>query len=233
MKKVLIVGGVAAGASAAARLRRLNEEIEIIIIEKSNYVSYANCGLPYYVGDVIKDESALLVQTPKSLKERFNIEVRVSSEVIGVDSDKQVVKIKFNEEIYEESYDYLVLAPGSKARKLYDNEDQLFHLKNVEDVQKVKNEVAKAHKIAVIGGGFIGIELAENLRHLNKEVAIFEYGNHIMPNLDEDIVYYIEKEIRDNNITLLTSSRISEIKKDDRYHIIMNDNQVYDDDLAT
>lgn len=232
MKKIIIVGGVAGGASTAARLRRLDETAEIIIIEKSNYVSYANCGLPYYIGNVIENEQRLLVQTPESLYKRFNIDVRVSSEVTKVDTTNKTVTIINNGKSYTENYDYLVLAPGSKARKLYDNEDKLLHLKNVEDVQMVKKQLDNAHKIAVIGGGFIGIELAENLRHINKDVTIFEYADHIMPNLDNDIVYYLEKEIRDHNINLLTGARIKNIDISDGYTITLNDETSLNYDLV-
>lgn len=232
MKKIIIVGGVAGGASTAARLRRLDETAEIIIIEKTNYVSYANCGLPYYLGSFIENESSLLVQTPESLRNRFNIDVRVSSEVTNVDIANKTVSILHGGTAYIEKYDYLVLAPGSKARKLYDNEDQLFHLKNVEDVQRLKKQLDTAQNIAVIGGGFIGIELAENLRHIHKNVTIFEYTNHIMPNLDTDIVYYLEKEIKDNGINLLTGTRIKNIDINNDYTITLNDDTTLHYDLV-
>ena len=169
-KKVVIVGGVAGGASAACRLRRLDEEAEIIILEKSPYVSYANCGLPYYVGDVIKGEEALLLQTPESLKKRFNIEVRVNNEVIKVEAEKSRVIVKQGQKEYAESYDYLILAPGSKARKMYAIEDELYHLKTVDDALKLKKQLADINSVAIIGAGFIGVELAENLVSAKKRL---------------------------------------------------------------
>lgn len=224
MKKIIIVGGVAGGASAAARLRRLDEEAKIIIFEKSAYVSYANCGLPYNVGGVINDEDDLLIQNPQSFYDRFRIDVRINSEVIALDSQNKKVKIKNEDDTYDESYDYLILAPGSKARKMYENEEKLGHLKTVEDLHQVKKHLENAKRIAIIGGGFIGIELAENLIKIQKEVSIFEYADHIMPNLDDDIVYYLERELGRNNIDLRLRARISNIEiKDDKYIIHLND----------
>lgn len=228
--KVVIVGGVAGGASAAARLRRLDEDAKIIIFERSHYVSYANCGLPYYLGGIIKDESDLLLETAESLYERFRIDVRVDSEVISVDIANKTVIVKHAGHEYKESYDHLILAPGSTYRKLYANEDKLAHLKNVEDVRYLKEALVKAQKIAIIGGGFIGIETAENLRHIGKEVAIFEYADHILANLDPDMAMYLEDEIRKNDIELHLQARIKEISDDQ--NITLEDGTVYDYDLV-
>lgn len=228
MKKIIIIGGVAGGASCAARLRRLDENAKIIMIEKSGFISYANCGLPYYVGDIIKNSEDLILQTPQSFFQRFRVEVRTNAEVIQVDSENQKVKIREGKEESEETYDYLVLAPGTRAKHLFDNEDELCHLKNVEDAIKIKKEVEKAKKIAIIGGGFIGLELAENIRSLNKDVTIFEYGKHILANMEEDLVSYAENELKKNKIRLLTSSKIIQIvKENDLYRILLSNESEY------
>ena len=221
--KTLIVGGVAGGASCAARLRRLDEKMEIVIIEKSHYVSYANCGLPYYIGDVIKDEDDLSVQTPRSLFERFRLDVRTDSEVIKVDTDNKKVSIKNNDKVYEESYDYLVLAPGSTYRKLYPNEDELKHLKTVEDVKALKAVIEDEKKIAIIGGGFIGVELAENLGRIDREVVIYEYAPQILANLDKDMADIMMAELEAHGIKVITNARIKEIKKGHPYTITLED----------
>lgn len=228
MKRIIIIGGVAGGASCAARLRRLDENAEIIMIEKSGYISYANCGLPYYVGDTIKDPQDLILQTPQSFFERFRVEVRTNTEAIRVDTENQKVKIRKGDEESEEAYDSLVLAPGTRAKHLFDNEDALCHLKNVEDAILVKKEVEKAKQIAIIGGGFIGLELAESIRSLKKDVTIFEYGKHILTNIDEDLVSYAENELKKNEIRLLTSSKIIQIvKENDLYRVLLSNESEY------
>jgi len=146
-KKVLIVGGVAGGASAAARLRRLDENAEIIMLERDEYISFANCGLPYYIGETIKDRAKLIVQTPKSLKSRFNIDIRINSEVIGIDTVKKIATIRSKENgMYEEQYDYLVLSPGARAIKPNIegiNNQRIFTLRNIPDTDRIKAYVDK------------------------------------------------------------------------------------------
>ena len=179
-KKVLIVGGVAGGASAAARLRRLNEDFEIIMFEKGEYISFANCGLPYYIGDSIKNRGFLLVQTVEGMKERFNLDVRNLSEVIKIDKNNKKVKVKNHKtgELYEETYDKLILSPGAMP-KIPDIEgikscENLFTLRNIADTDKIKNYVNtnKPQKALVIGGGFIGLEMVENLYERGVEVTL-------------------------------------------------------------
>ena len=168
-KKVIIVGGVAGGASAAARLRRLDETAEIILFERDEYISFANCGLPYYIGETIMDREDLLIQTPESMKARFNIDVRVNSEVMKLDSDKKVVKVNSLEKgEYEESYDYIVLSPGARAiRPNIEgiNSNKILTLRNIADTDKIKAYVDREDikSAVIIGGGFVGIEMAENL----------------------------------------------------------------------
>jgi NADPH-dependent 2,4-dienoyl-CoA reductase/sulfur reductase-like enzyme len=169
-KKILVVGGVAGGASAAARLRRLDENAEIIMFERDEYISFANCGLPYYIGETIKERGKLLVQTPESMHDRFNIDVRINSEIISVDTGKKTVKVKSkNKGTYDESYDYLVLSPGAKAIKPNIegiNSNRIFTLRNIPDTDNIKSLVDKKgiNSAVVIGGGYVGVEMAENLK---------------------------------------------------------------------
>jgi len=208
-KKILIVGGVAGGATAAARLRRLDENAEIIMFERDEYISFANCGLPYYIGDVIKERDKLLVQTPESMKARFNIDVRNNSEVVAVDTSKKVVTVKSKARgTYEESYDYLVLSPGAKAKKT-DIEGihgkRIFTLRNIPDTDNIKAYVDKKdiNSVVVIGGGYIGVEMAENLRERGLKVTLVQSPAHLMPPFDTDIVVAIEKEISDNGVEII------------------------------
>ena len=174
--KYLIIGAVAGGASTAARLRRLDEKAEIIIFEKGEYISYANCGLPYYIGNVIKDRNKLFVQTASAFNQRFNIDVRVQTEVISIDAENKVVTAKnqVTGDVYEESYDKLVLSPGAEPlRPPFPgiNNEGIFTLRNVNDTDYIKAYVDKhkSGKAVVIGGGFIGLEMAENLHHLGMD----------------------------------------------------------------
>lgn len=200
--KIVVVGGVAAGMSTAARARRLSEQAQIIVIERSQYVSFANCGLPYHIGGVIKSREKLVLQTPESLAETLNLDVRIAHEVIAIDTAKQMVRIKnLNDEtIYEESYDKLVLCPGAKPIKpplSGIDHPSIFTLRNIEDMDKIKAALtAKIKHALVIGGGYIGVEMAENLRHRNLDVALVEISEQIVPPLDaemaRDLQYHME-----------------------------------------
>ena len=220
MKKVLIVGGVAGGASTATRLRRLDENLEIVIFEKGEYVSFANCGLPYYIGDIIQNRESLLVQTPESLKARFNLDVRVNSEVVGVNGKDKKVKVKTkNGEEYEESFDFLVLSPGAKpifpAVKGIENK-KIFTLRNINDMDKIKSEIKNnaIKKAVVVGGGYVGIETAENLKHLGIDTTLVEAAPHILAPFDSEISNILEYELVNNGIELMTSEKVVEFQED-------------------
>ena len=220
MKKVLIVGGVAGGASTATRLRRLNENLEIIMFERGEYVSFANCGLPYYIGDIIQNRESLLVQTPESLKARFNLDVRVNSEVVGVNGKDKKVKVKTkNGEEYEENFDFLVLAPGAKSIlpvvKGIENK-KVFTLRNINDMDKIKAEIKNYNvkKATVVGGGYVGIETAENLKHLGIDTTLIEAVPHILASFDSEISNILEYELINNGINLLTSEKVIEFQED-------------------
>ncbi len=217
-KKVLIVGGVAGGASAAARLRRLDESAEIIMFERDEYISFANCGLPYYIGETITDREKLIVQTPESMKSRFNIDVRINSEVIGLDTVKKVAKIRSKEKgEYEEQYDYIVLSPGARAIKPNIegiNSKRIFTLRNIPDTDTIKAYVDKKgiNSAVVIGGGFVGVEMAENLKERGLEVTIVEAAPHIMAPFDTDMVLVVEKELSDNGVGLILNDGVKAFK---------------------
>ncbi len=207
-KKVLIIGGVAGGASAAARLRRLDENIEIILFERDGYISYANCGLPYYIGETIKERENLLVQTPETMKARFGIDIRIHSEVISVDTKKKSVTVKSRDKgEYEESFDSLILSPGAKAfRPGIEgiNSSRIHTLRNVPDTDKIKAYVdeMKPKRAIVIGGGFVGVEMAENLTERGITTTLVEAAPHILAPFDGDMAVTAERELEENGIHL-------------------------------
>ena len=226
MKKVLIVGGVAGGASTATRLRRLDENLEIIIFEKGEYVSFANCGLPYHIGEVIENRESLLVQTPESLKARFNLDVRVNSEVIEVNGEDKKVKVKTkNGEEYEENFDFLVLSPGAKP--LFPSikgieSNKIFTLRNINDMDKIKAEIKNSNikKATVVGGGYVGVETAENLKHLGIDTTLIEAVPHILGSFDSEISNILEFELVNNGLKLMTSEKVVEFQEAENEIII-------------
>ncbi len=200
MKKVLVVGGVAGGATAAVRVRRLDEKAEIIMFEKGPHVSFSNCSLPYYLGRVVESKEKLVLMTPESFKTKYNIEARVNQEVIRIHREEKTVEIKNLEtnEVYKESYDVLILSPGANpVVPPFEgvNLPHVFTVRNVADIDRLHQYVNQSNveRIAVIGGGFIGVEVAENLREAGKEVTLVEYSPQIMAPFDEDMVQILHK----------------------------------------
>ncbi|MGL6169017.1 MAG: NAD(P)/FAD-dependent oxidoreductase, partial [Fusobacteriaceae bacterium] len=212
-EKILIVGGVAGGASTATRLRRINENAEIIIFEKGPYTSFANCGLPYYIGGTIENRENLIIQTPEKIKGRFEIDVRVNSEVIAVDPINKKIKVRGeNGAEYEESFDKLVLSPGAKAlvpNLIGINSERILTLRNIPDTDKIKSfiEEKKVKNVVVIGGGYVGIEMAENLRELNLEVSLVEAAAHVLINFDSEISNLIQKEMASQGINFYLNKK--------------------------
>lgn len=219
MSKTVIIGGVAGGATAAARLRRLDENMEIIIMERGKYISYANCGLPYYIGDVIKSRESLLVQTPQAMKSKFNIDVRVENEVMRINREEQTVDVKNSDGIlYQESYDNLIIATGSSPLKPpipgIDSEG-IYTLWNVDDTDRIKGLIDQEHPktAAVIGGGFIGLEMAENLHKRGIHVSIIEAQDQVMAPIDFEMAQMLHENIDMNGVQLCLSDGVSSFER--------------------
>ncbi|MBR3610784.1 MAG: FAD-dependent oxidoreductase [Oscillospiraceae bacterium] len=214
--KIVIVGGVAGGATAAARIRRLDEKAEIVIFERSGFISYANCGLPYYIGGVITDESALTLQSPEGFFTRFRIKAKVHHEVLSVNPEKKTVSVKNRGDgsVFEESYDKLLLAPGAKPF-VPDipgvDSEKIFTLRSMEDAFRIKEftEKSKPKTAAIIGGGFVGIEMAENLSEAGTKVVIIEQAKQLLSNFDSDMASFIHSEIRRNGVTLALGKTVT------------------------
>ena len=208
--KVIIIGGVAAGATAAARLRRRDESVEIILFERGEYISYANCGLPYYIGDVIKNREALLLQSPHGMKDNYHIDVRVSQEVIRIAPDEKKVEVRNlkTKEVYEEGYDQLVIATGSSPIRPSIpgiDADNIFTIWDVADMDTVKAYIKNENpcRAAVVGGGFIGLEMAENLHKSGLEVSLIEMQDQVMGALDYEMANLLHETLRMNYINLI------------------------------
>lgn len=238
-KKILIVGGVAGGASTAARLRRLDESAEIIMFEKGEYISFANCGLPYHIGETIKEREKLIVQTPQAMKNRFNIDVRINSEVVKVNAVSKTVTVNSKEKgTYEESYDYLVLSPGAKPMKPpiegIEN-DKIYTLRNIPDTDKLKAAVDSGNvkKAVVIGGGYIGVEIAENLKERKVSVTLVEAAPHILAPFDSDMSVFAEKEMNDNGIELILNNGVKAFRdRDGMLDITLSDDNTLNADIV-
>ncbi|MEK4722560.1 MULTISPECIES: FAD-dependent oxidoreductase [Lactococcus] len=234
-EKILIVGGVAGGMSAATRLRRLNENAEIIVFEKGPYVSFANCGLPYYVGGEIAEREKLIVQSAQVLKKRFNLEVRENSKVTAIDSEGKKMTVVSNGESYVESYDKLILSPGAKPLipqiKGLDQVTNVFSLRNIPDVDKIMAYLkAKAPQSAtIIGAGFIGLEMAENLAKRGLSVTIVEKAPHVLPTIDREMAAFVNEELIKNNLSVMTNRGAVEFKND---QILLDNGESLQSDLT-
>ena len=216
--KTIIVGGVAGGASAAARLRRLNENDEIIILEHGDYISFANCGLPYFIGREITDKNMLTLQTPESFRKRFNIDVRVKSEAVKISPEAHTVTVRNADtgEEYEETFDKLILSPGAEPIRPNIGGIELPHvftLRNIPDTMRIKGFIdgSKPRKAVVVGGGYIGVEMAENLIKAGLEVSIVELADHLIAPLDADMAADVHRYIRSKGIKLFLNNGVTEI----------------------
>lgn len=235
MIKILIVGGVAGGMSAATCLRRLMEDAEIIVFDKGPYVSFANCGLPFHVSGEISERESLIVQTPESLKARFAIDVRPESEVVAVDTDKKTITVCYADKVYEESYDKLILSPGAKPvvpqMVGLDSADNVFVLRNIPDLDKILNALndTKAKCATVIGAGFIGLEMAENLVKKGLQVTIVEKAPHVLPTLDEEMAAFVKDELTRNGITVYTNQSAKAFKDNGKVIILEDGSELLSD----
>ena len=238
--KIVIIGGVAGGATAAARLRRLDENAQIIILERSGYVSYANCGLPYYIGKEITERTELTLQTPQSFEARFNVDVRVNEEVIDIDTSSKTVTVKKLKEgsVYTESYDKLILSPGAKpiVPDIPGVEGKrVLTLRTVEDTFKIYDYIDEyAPKSAVVvGGGFIGLEMAENLINRNLKVTLLQRSAQVMPPLDADMAAIVHNYMRKMGVDLKLKSNIKEIiEEKDAMTVKLEDGGQYNADFV-
>ena len=216
-KKIVIVGGVAGGATAAARLRRLDETAEIIMFEKDEYISFANCGLPYHIGGTIEERGALIVQSPEAMRRRFRIDVRTNSRVAAVDTKSKSVSVQGPDGEYAESYDVLVLSPGAEPvvpNIVNTAPDRVFTLRSIRDTDRINNYITEtgATSAAVIGGGFVGVEMAENLTERGVAVRLVEALDHILAPFDGEMANIAQREMRAHRVELLLGDGISAIE---------------------
>lgn len=237
MRKILIVGGVAGGATAAARLRRLNEEDYIVMFERGEYISFANCGLPYHIGEVIKERGALLVQTVEGMKKRFNLDIRNFNEVVSLNTDEKKVSVKNVKtgEIYEENYDVLILSPGAQPVKppiggLSESEN-VFTLRNIPDTDSIKGFVdeKKPKTAVVIGGGFIGVEMAENLVERGVKVKLVEMLNQVMTPFDFEMAQILHKHMESKGVELILGDGVDHFENSGRTIVLKSGLKVEND----
>ena len=238
--KIVIVGGVAGGATAAARIRRLDEKAEILVFERTGYISYANCGLPYYIGDVIQKKADLTLQTPESFWKRFRIKMKVQHKVLAIHPEKKTVSVRnlATGEIFEEGYDKLVLSPGAKAvvpQLPGVNSKKIFTLRTVEDTFAIKDFITE-HKprfAVMVGGGFIGVELAENLRQLGLEVTIVQRPTQLLSPFDADMASFIHNQMRKNGIKLALGATVTGFQENaEGISVLLKDGNAVHGDLV-
>lgn len=220
-KKIVIIGGVAGGASAAARMRRLDEHAHIILLERDENISFANCGLPYYLGNAIEQRSKLILQTPEAMSQRFHLDIRTKSEVIAVDSLNKVLHINNAERgQYSESYDVLILSPGAKPlRPAIPGIDSelIYSLRNLNDTDRIKQKIsADAKSVLIVGGGFIGIEMAENLREIGLDVTLVEAGPQILAQFDAEMAAPLTNVMKDEGVHFIFGDAVQSFEEEQR-----------------
>lgn len=240
--KYVIIGGVAGGASAAARLKRINEDAEIVLFEKGEYISYANCGLPYYIGNTIEERKKLFVQTPVSFGNRYDVDVRTLNEVTAINRDEKTVSVKNlrNGKTYEEPYDILLLSPG--AEPVIPNIPgvdlpNVFTLRNVVDCDRIKTyaleQLKENAEAVIIGGGFIGLEMAENLQKVGYHITVVEKAEHVLTPLDWPMAAIVQKHLTDKNVRVITQNGLSEFKENGgKMTVVLEDGTTLPCDLA-
>lgn len=237
-KKIVIVGGVAGGATAAARLRRLDEQSHIVLFERGEHISFANCGLPYYIGDVIQNRDALLVQTVEGMSKKFNLDIRNLSEVTAIDPARKTISVTHVKtgERYEESYDVLILSPGAKPIKPpivgIEEAEALFTLRNIPDTDRIKNYVDQQQpkRAVVVGGGFIGVEMAENLHERGVHVSLIELGNQVMAPVDYEMAAIIQQHMVDKGMELVLEDGVHHFE-DKGTKVVLNSGKTIETDM--
>ncbi len=235
--KIIIVGGVAGGMSAATRLRRLMEDAAIIVFDKGPFVSFANCGLPFHVSGEIAERSSLLVQTPERLKARFELDVRPETEVLAIDPVKKEVTVRHQDKTYSENYDKLILSPGAKPfvppMEGLEEANNVFTLRNIPDLDKIMDKLTgvTSGNATVIGAGFIGLEMAEALAKKGLSVTIVEKSPHVLPPLDEEMAAFVEAELVANGIRVITGQS-AQVFKDQGQSIVLEDGTVFESDIT-
>ena len=240
--KYIIIGGVAGGASAAARLKRINEDAEIVLFEKGEYISYANCGLPYYIGNTIEERKKLFVQTPVSFGNRYDVDVRTMNEVTAINRDRKTVSVKNlrNGKEYEEEYDILLLSPGAEAvipPVSGIDLPNIYTLRNVTDCDNIKlhamDKMTDNAEAVIVGGGFIGLEMAENLQRIGYHVTIVEKAEHILTPLDWPMAAIVQQHLVDKGVQVFTNNGLSAFKeKDGKLVVVLEDGTELSCDLA-
>lgn len=238
--KTVIIGGVAGGATAAARIRRLDEDAQIIVFERSGYISYANCGLPYYIGDVITDPEELTLQTPESFYARFKVDMRVNHEVTAIFPESKSVRVRnlITGDEFDESYDKLLLSPGAKPivpNMTGISSDKLFTLRTVEDTFRIKEYVNNnsPKSVVIVGGGFIGLELAENLRKIDLDVTIIQLNKQLLTPFDEDMASFIHAQMRKQDIKLALGHQVEGFENTDSgISVLIKDKGSLEADMA-
>lgn len=232
--KVVIIGGVAGGASAAARLRRLDEQAEIILLERGEYISFANCGLPYYIGGVIKEKSALTLQTPQQFYNRFRIDVRVKNEALSIDPGRHIVTIRRTDDgsTYEESYDKLILSPGAAPIRPPIpgiDDEAVFTLRNIPDTMQIDAFIHEREpkSAVVVGGGYIGVEMAENLSHAGIDTTIVELSDHLIAPLDFDMAADVHNYLAQKGVSVILNNGVTAIERENgRLHVKLQNSAV-------
>ncbi len=235
--KIVVVGGVAGGASAAARARRLCESCEIIVFDRGEHVSFANCGLPYFVGDVIHEEADLLLATPKLFADRFNIDVRTRSEVTRIDRETSRVEVRDlpSGDTYLETYDALILSPGAKpVRPELSGIDLpgIFQLRTIPDSKRIKKAAEGASRVVIVGAGFIGIEMAENFHQLGLHVTLLEKADQVLPPFDPELAILVRQRLEENNIEVLTDTGVTGFRKDSQLQVDLENGGTLPADLV-
>lgn len=234
-KRIVVVGGVAGGMSFATRYRRLNQDDHIIVIEKGPYVSFANCGLPYYVSGEIENRSDLIVAEQKMLQDRFQLDIRVNSEVVAIHPERNSVSVKWEDKIEEVTYDSLVLSPGARPVELdiegKEDREGIFTLRNIPDVDRIVTYIdeTKPKSAVVIGAGFIGLEMAENLKLRGLDVTVVEKAPHVLPPFDEEMAKFAENELEKNDVKVYTGTSVIKFESNNAY---LEDNTKIDADIV-